>query len=779
MWVWNLAALMLRSRKSWLRMVPMAVALLIMTVSLGVNRSINLSPEQSVTSTLGAADGLVSPGFSVLAGSSSPTVPINRWKVRQINPYLETQVSVKGLPEEVLYQESSMPGINTKGRYALISGKWPTKPSEIVVTPSLRQGIGGKNKLVLEPGNYDLTIVGTVGATFDKSSREILARSGTWQAWPLTQKQAKISGLSGNYLIFFTSSDSAGTCSKVNDDLGSDPLDSDACTTREQLLSKEFAPLSGKKIVEQYLAWFLVAGLGAGLAAAAATTSARRIIAPLTAMGVPRRKLALSLRVVTLFMSMATAAASLVTGELLVIAIRPLLARFSDNPLSPVSSPTMSAVTCLGAAIVTAVVMVTPSSQRERKVHGKRINVKMARLLAWSGAIVACALLVWASVAAKASLISVAIVSALSSLAAGLVTPWLLALVSGRDVSPGRRLAASRALRSRGSWHGLFAGLTAGLVAATATGLLIVASLFAQMNATSSTGIPHGMAYFLAEPGFSPSLPGNLVKQFDDDLHGARKVPMTYGSSDDRAGNSVAWWAFHNVDDVASIFPLTDRQRRQLQTAGSLRVTTDEQASSTEITVPRDLGWLGQIKVIGHGYTPPAKSSDSSVSRGFLYVGLSPNQEDTAYHWATTHHIDPSYVMAPRMAPKVPLPAATLVATGLFTMMTVIMAGSLARDERLAQRRLTAHLRRLGLTPRWVDGVIFFEVAMTCVVAVIAGTIGSLLALLATSRIMSGTMDLVHSGWWVLAALAGSVMVGSTLGATIHRPYSWNTTISD
>ena len=157
-----------------------------------------------------------------------------------------------------------MPGINTKGRYALISGKWPTKPSEIVVTPSLRQGIGGKNKLVLEPGNYDLTIVGTVGATFDKSSREILARSGTWQAWPLTQKQAKISGLSGNYLIFFTSSDSAGTCSKVNDDLGSDPLESDACTTREQLLSKEFAPLSGKKIVEQYLAWFLVAGLGGG-----------------------------------------------------------------------------------------------------------------------------------------------------------------------------------------------------------------------------------------------------------------------------------------------------------------------------------------------------------------------------------------------------------------------------------------------------------------------------------------------------------------------------------
>ena len=63
---------------------------------------------------------------------------------------------------------------------------------------------------------------------------------------------------------------------------------------------------------------------------------------------------------------------------------------------------------------------------------------------------------------------------------------------------------------------------------------------------------------------------------------------MAYGSSNDRTGNSVAWWAFHDVDDVASIFPLTDGQRRQLQAAGSLRVTTDEQAPNTDITVPRD-----------------------------------------------------------------------------------------------------------------------------------------------------------------------------------------------
>lgn len=197
--------------------------------------------------------------------------------------------------------------------------------------------------------------------------------------------------------------------------------------------------------------------------------------------------------------------------------------------------------------------------------------------------------------------------------------------------------------------------------------------------------LPHGA-------GISPSLPGNLVKQFDGDMRGAHKVPMTYGSDRNPTGRSVAWWAFHNVDDVATVFPLGDGQRRQLQATGSLRVTTDEQTSDTDITVPRDLGWLDQIKVVGHEGAKPAKSGDSSVSKGFLYAGLNPSQEDVAYHWAPTHHIDYSYVMAPRMAPKVPLPAATLVATGLFTIITIIMAGALARDERLAQRRLTAHL---------------------------------------------------------------------------------------
>lgn len=177
--MWNLAVLVLRSRKSWLRMIPLAAALLIMTISLGVNRSITLNSEQSVTSTLGAADGSVDPGFSVLAGSSSPVMPTGRWKVRQANSYLEAQVSAKGLPEEVPYRESRMPSSNFEGKYTLVSRKWPTKPSEVVITSSLRREIGGGKKLVLEPENYNLSVVGTVSATFDKSSCEILAHLGT------------------------------------------------------------------------------------------------------------------------------------------------------------------------------------------------------------------------------------------------------------------------------------------------------------------------------------------------------------------------------------------------------------------------------------------------------------------------------------------------------------------------------------------------------------------------------------------------------------------------
>lgn len=37
----------------------------------------------------------------------------------------------------------------------------------------------GGGELVLELENYNLSVVGTVSATFDKSSREILAHLGT------------------------------------------------------------------------------------------------------------------------------------------------------------------------------------------------------------------------------------------------------------------------------------------------------------------------------------------------------------------------------------------------------------------------------------------------------------------------------------------------------------------------------------------------------------------------------------------------------------------------
>lgn len=70
-------------------------------------------------------------------------MPTGRWKVRQANSYLEAQVSAKGLPEEVPYRESRMPSSNFEGKYTLVSGKWPTKPSEVVITSSLRREIGG------------------------------------------------------------------------------------------------------------------------------------------------------------------------------------------------------------------------------------------------------------------------------------------------------------------------------------------------------------------------------------------------------------------------------------------------------------------------------------------------------------------------------------------------------------------------------------------------------------------------------------------------------------
>lgn len=75
----------------------------------------------------------------------------------------------------------------------------------------------------------------------------------------------------------------------------------------------------------------------------------------------------------------------------------------------------------------------------------------------------------------------------------------------------------------------------------------------------------------------------------------------------------------------------------------------------------------------------------------------------------------------PRILGDVPLPTITIVATVTFIVLSAIMAGLLAKEERAANSDLVTSLKRIGLGRRWVDQVILVEVATTMLAALIAG----------------------------------------------------------
>lgn len=94
----------------------------------------------------------------------------------------------------------------------------------------------------------------------------------------------------------------------------------------------------------------------------------------------------------------------------------------------------------------------------------------------------------------------------------------------------------------------------------------------------------------------------------------------------------------------------------------------------------------------------------------------------------------------PRILGDVPLPTITIVATVTFIVLSAIMAGLLAKEERAANSDLVTSLKRIGLGRRWVDQVILVEVATTMLAALICGVISSVVAVWLTGRILSGAL---------------------------------------
>ena len=388
-----------------------------------------------------------------------------------------------------------------------------------------------------------------------------------------------------------------------------------------------------------------------------------------------------------------------------------------------------------------------------------------ARRLGWAALVLGCAVCLWGLLGADATFTAVAVVAGMCAVAGGLGEPFVLSRLVRTHRPVGRALAAHRALSSRGGWHCVFAGVAAGLVTATATGLLIVSALFSQANAQTSTGMPPGMALLHVSMEGVPALESAQVKQFSDALEGAKNI--TVHQVDD-ANISGSWWYFSKVDDVAVVTKLDDAQRDVLVSGGYLTNDPSRADPAHTVGLTDDLSWVKRISV------RPKAGIPRGAGSAILFTGLTPDQDRLTNEWAQAHGLGEFYVMAPRILGDVPLPTITIVATVTFIVLSAIMAGLLAKEERAANSDLVTSLKRIGLGRRWVDQVILVEVATTMLAALICGVISSVVAVWLTGRILSGALDLLGAAWWVFGALAAGMFGGSLLGAAIHRRYHFD-----
>ncbi|OAX90020.1 hypothetical protein A9Y99_08345 [Cutibacterium acnes] len=757
MWVVHVTRLVVSNWRTWLRVIPLALVVVALTVSSGITNARQLSDEQKNIASYGSTSGLFSLQEDVPPGTPVPIPRNNTLQASAPFPQLYSNINLVQY-DDVAYQEMPMAGSATQGRYRLTSGRWPAKAGEVLATSTL--GADDGSRLSAKAGDLHLTVTGHVEAVYDRAATLVLAAPGTWQSWRISRDDAGRAGIRGNGQIGFTSQEPGDVCSLLAETL---KLAGD-CDTTQTRSASEAHGLTPKAFVDQNLAWLVFGLLGAVVSGAALTALLRRIASPLLAIGVRRRSVSAMSKTVALLVAETVSLMSVALGQAVVAAARWYMAPRASAPLGPWRFPAVPLVMALVIGVLPAA-MVNMVPSRRKTVKRRGINMNTARRLGWAALVLGCAVCLWGLLGADATFTAVAVVAGMCAVAGGLGAPFVLSRLVRTHRPVGRALAAHRALSSRGGWHCVFAGVAAGLVTATATGLLIVSALFSQANAQTSTGMPPGMALLHVSMEGVPALESAQVKQFSDALEGAKNI--TVHQVDD-ANISGSWWYFSKVDDVAVVTKLDDAQRDVLVSGGYLTNDPSRADPAHTVGLTDDLSWVKRISV------RPKAGIPRGAGSAILFTGLTPDQDRLTNEWAQAHGLGEFYVMAPRILGDVPLPTITIVATVTFIVLSAIMAGLLAKEERAANSDLVTSLKRIGLGRRWVDQVILVEVATTMLAALICGVISSVVAVWLTGRILSGALDLLGAAWWVFGALAAGMFGGSLLGAAIHRRYHFD-----
>ena len=190
-------AMWLRHARRFMRTRPMrrsaaigfvtAAALMVVFVSL---QGFSQSSEQVVQRDLGRFDARagLGEGFGLGPGEAgatrAATTAADRAGASDAMVLLESfdvAPAIGDPPPVTTFQEADWASRPFPDRYSLIDGRWPDKPGEAILTPSLADATKHDKVVPVLSGNEKLRVVGRVTDRYATASSKILAAPGTWR----------------------------------------------------------------------------------------------------------------------------------------------------------------------------------------------------------------------------------------------------------------------------------------------------------------------------------------------------------------------------------------------------------------------------------------------------------------------------------------------------------------------------------------------------------------------------------------------------------------------
>ncbi|HEU5222413.1 MAG TPA: hypothetical protein VFU07_01875 [Candidatus Lumbricidophila sp.] len=670
--------------------------------------------------------------------------------------------------------------------FRLVSGRWPTAPNEVVVTPSVRLS-NGSNAVGLAPST--LSVVGQVVNDYSLRAASVIAAPGTWRSWLWPGSRSVFPDLVGGVTLYLDAS--SERLAEVVSELQAESPTAAAIVSLS--LDRDRSTIMARMPFLYPLTAVPLAVVAAAMSVALRHRHVLERRRLLTALGMASRAASWAMSLATLIgLTVAQVAGAAVGWVVAALGTGPLVVAIAAQPPSAVPSladPLIRGL--LGVLLPWTVWAGYAALSRERRTADSDLRTTAAGLGTVRQAIAIVAIVVGFVVASTTADLTYVFVTVLLWTAAfGLVSPQIAKWVSRRMPTrrPGTRLVARR-IRSGSSLTGTGMYAMALAVGPTLAIICLIGTSIATQNQSEKLPPRAGQAiYVLGQDDALNARVATLVQA----ATAPTPIRSTYvyaPTTPDGAGvvassnGTGAITVVDSADDLEDLVGATiGREARQVLEAGGM-LTTRSTANSTvfvqngtaielsgaaSISASREWGnesavYLLKATALSHGFEV------KPVSIAFTEMST---RMGTAIRAALNNAgLDPGLVRNYRPGDAYAATPMQLAIAGVVGLSGLALLVGVVRGISGDLRRRSGSLILQGASPGWLARAFTLELLITIAAGVAAGMVLSVCAVgIGLMRLRTPFVIPIETiGIYLAALTSGCVLVGAAGLARIRR----------